>query len=1158
MTSTFFRCISSVWLSLAVISTSPLYANLVPNGSFEEIDNGTEVGWLVADRKEGGPIIESNTAVLQGVSISLDVGEAGIGSHSVKFEGEGTGDDYGVIQSKKFPIMPGFEYELAVRYKAEGLRQHSQDFKQYSALLVDFEMFNEESTQRVSGARILSTDNTRYWTRINMLNQICTDRVRIPATAKYGSVKVALASLYKSSSAVWVDEVSVMPLDPVLPNGGMEDGTGAGPEGWNTFGACKSAWDDEVAHGGKRSVSVSDASDAFFSGWSTIIPVRTDRSYVFNGYIKGGALNANSSVDGGALEIQFLDQEGQPLGDPVMSKPVGRDTDWTPASTPSAKPPVGAFMARLTAGLRHTTGTAWFDDLSLAVTSLESEKTARVKVQKPGPANEVKYAENLLVNGDVEAGEGDKPTGWTYEGSSATDWKPEEIEEFYTKGYPQFKMGRGLGEWSHETVYSGKGALLNICIDPPLSPRSQWYGSMPVDGYWLSDSMPCVAGENYIASAWLRPGNQIIEVWLGPLEIRFYDRKGNQIPAQGVVRMAMGRVPPGVWSYYATAPYLSPHGAVTMRLRFGRELSAGPGGWGRVYGDNFAVWQLPSAITPLTKDPAYPLNTSHYRDWFRSVCEKDKPPFLPSPEDAIAYENVWGRMINSAPGNLFYDPNAKVNAKFSLLNLWGESRTVSVKATCYDAWGEAGQPIEVKDIALKGGSENEVSIEIPPTGKYGSVYVDAVVMDGDAVVGNTSGRFAVMPPVDTLPEIGSSAKVGWTKGNPRLPVDAPASTGKTSDESADSVLAVTVLSQVVGDNRPYEAELGEMLKVAGFRKAWLPFFYSPDEASVNKAIETLRDQIAWYKKFGMQAIVRLGPQGKSPIDPKAYQAAGRLIGKALGKEVVAFGNWGVEQVNTNAYYRKDLTDLEFDTILAAQYDGIKHEAPNANVIVGNISTDPDAATLRRLYQAPASGKFDGSAINAYLAPLTIAENSLKEFDAHGDTKKTLWYEEWANQRSPFEGEARRTGEIVGAAEMVRSWVSMIGKVGDRLKSVTMWGFVAPTDADIMMVTSTLQPRPQFVAHSVLASFLHGATMAGDRSSGDFYIVEWSRPEGTLLIAWSNAGEKEIALNSPVGQVIVTDILGNSHVESSRAGSIKLKLSVNPVYISGGGKITLEK
>ena len=67
---------------------------------------------------------------------------------------------------------------------------------------------------------------------------------------------------------------------------------------------------------------------------------------------------------------------------------------------------------------------------------------------------------------------------------------------------------------------------------------------------------------------------------------------------------------------------------------------------------------------------------------------------------------------------------------------------------------------------------------------------------------------------------------------------------------------------------------------------------------------------------------------------------------------------------------------------------------------------------------------------------------VKEFDAHGDTHKDVWSEEQANQRSPFEGEARRYGEIEGATNMVRTWASLLGKMGRRLRVVTIWGQTA--------------------------------------------------------------------------------------------------------------------
>jgi hypothetical protein len=284
-----------------------------------------------------------------------------------------------------------------------------------------------------------------------------------------------------------------------------------------------------------------------------------------------------------------------------------------------------------------------------------------------------------------------------------------------------------------------------------------------------------------------------------------------------------------------------------------------------------------------------------------------------------------------------------------------------------------------------------------------------------------------------------------------------------------------------------------------------------------------------------------------------------MIGAELKDQAAALGNWGIEQANSGSPYRGGgtdrWTDAEYDSILAAQYDGVKSAAPDLPVLIGNIATDLEAKTIRRLYGS-APGKFDGSIMNAYFGQMLVAEAAFEEYDAHGDSWKTIWGEEQADQRSPFEGEARRYGEIAGADAMVRTWLAMLGKFSPRLKAVTMWGFVTSVEEDTMMATPSLQPRPQYVAHAVMADALKGAAAPEDLSSAEVSLFKWRRPAGPLLAAWAKSGEREVAFEAPSGGARVTDIMGNSRIEQAVEGVLTLKLTASPVYLSEGGEMAV--
>jgi len=1143
------------YLFCALITLSTAQANLVPNGDFEQIVDGKLAGWLVGDTTPPALVpAEGSVQNTKGVTFSLAEGAAGPGSYSIQMQASGTGDDYGLLMSERFPLLGGFDYEMSAKYRAEGFIPENVERTKHSAFKLD--LFLHSADTRVGGARIMTHANSEAWVTVNQLTTHTT-RFTAPPETEWAVARPQLANKFeKAPMTLWVDEITILPLDPDLANPGFESGKDGAPDNWKPFGSAQTVWTNEVARGGKYSVSVSDAPDGLFSGWSTLIPVRGDRSYIFSGFAKGGVLNPNGFIGGAALEIVFLDATGQPLGEPFVSPAVGANADWTEIATPKAQPPLGAVTARLTAGLRYTNGTAWFDDLALVIDQVSSRNVAKVRIDSLQPSEGVIYAKNLLANADIEAGADGKPAGWTYVGKSDPDWTPEEIAELHTKGRPEFKIGRGRGEWSRDTVYSGQGALLNVSIDPPLSRNHQWYGRNPVDGFWISDPMPAEPGKAYIASGWLRPGRPIESAWFGPFEIRFYDKAGKQLEPAVKMRPGMGDIPAGTWNFYATLPYVAPEGATSMRFRFGQEFIADKGGWGRSYADNLAIWEVPAGA-PVPDYPAIFANSAAYKVWFSEVLKQAKPPYAPAPAEAEAYESVWGVLENSVPGNLYYNPTAPIPARFSLTNLLGEDREVSLKVVRYDSFGAASEPILVEGIKLKGGEQAHVPVELPPAGQFGAFYLDAEILSGDAPVGKASGRYAILPSLKSEP-----AAKGFLGGLSDWWAGLTGGGSKEAPMQAENVFGVTPLVQIFGDNRPFEQELGEMLKVGGFGVAWVRLHYDASESDVLTKLEPVKKELEWYRNMGIRTVVQLGPKLTRPLSLEEFEKIGRILGRELKGKTDAIGNWGVEQANSKSPYRgggKDrYTDEEYDSVVAAQYAGIKAEAPEMTVLTGNIATDFEADTIKRLYKEPAKGSFDGFVMNAYMGALGVASNGLKAMDDQGDTTKTVWWEEQANQRSPYEGEGRRYGEVDGAREMVRTWLTLIGKLGTRLKAVTMWGFVLRSEADIMMVTPNLQPRPQFAAHAVMAAAVAGLDSAKDHSANDMTVFEWQRPDGPLFVAWANAGERDLTLEVPSGKLIVSDIFGNRREEKAVGGVVTLRLDSSPVYLTDGGKMTISR
>jgi hypothetical protein len=1100
-------------LCLGLSATSILHANLIFNGQFDA-HTGTQLqGWKIAS-EPGEPYVEKDddTIGAKGIAISWTEGDE---TNELTYLTEGGAHNYGLAVSDPFPLLPGFNYECELRYTAEGLRPEivKQD---YAGFVLD--LFYYRNGKGGEGQRIFTTVNSDTPITVKRLSSY-RDEFLVPEGVDSGVARLQLTSK-KGDTPVRVNvlSVDVLPKDPILANSGFEVLVDNMPKSWSPYGGALVKVDQLVARSGQTSVTVADAPDGTLSGWSMLIPVRPDREYAFSGYIQTGVLNANGFLPGATLQIQFLDRDFQPLGKPVQADAVGANQAWSYVSTPVAQAPSDAVMARLTAGLLYTNGKAWFDDLSLATSEAEVGEVVMVDMAFPGPDRSIDYAENLLPNGDVEAGANGQPEGWEYIGSSEENWTDAELKELYENGRAKFSIGRGKGEWSSMGGYAGKGTLLNIGIDPPLSPQKRWYGRDAVDGFWLSDSIPCRAGESYLAGAWVKPGKLVKRGWFGPLEIRFYNAQGRRVQMKNQVRMPIAQLPAGEWNYTATLPYTAPAGATSMRLRFGQEFSAQSGSWGRLYGDNFAIWKLPDPKKNLaTVSKTLVGNTAGYQQWFTEVHQQIKPPYMDGPKRSRPYQSFWGDLLNLVPGNLYFDPQKAVPLRLQLHNLLGEQRALSFEATPYDESGKAYPTVSIRNVKVAGASTVEVDFEIPATGVYGAYYLEVAVLDGDAVIGHFNGRYAILP---------ESCKSG-------APVPS---------------LGITPLVHINGNGSDFENDLAEMVKIGGFGLAWVRIHYAPRRDSIVEKVKAVKREIEWYQNMGVRCVLQLNVDVIEPIDFDVYRKAGAILAQEVGDSVIAYGNWGVEQANDNPFYREGWGNDAYDTILAAQYEGIKSVTPNAVVLTGNIATDFEAKTLKRLYNAPGQGRFDGAIINAYMGQQDVLENAIKVMDANGHSERNVWFEEQASQRSPFEGDARRYGEIAGAQQMVRNWMTLLTKLSPRIEVVTMWGFVTGGAQDIMMVTPNLQPRPQFVAHAVMADFMRDAEPLGDASREGMTIYTWRKSGIPAIVAWANDGERLISMSIPGKQLLVTDIMGNSQILQASSGKVLIHLTSSPVFI----------
>lgn len=1102
----------------------PARGNLAPNGDGAEATDGKVVGW---NTRADGLETQAN-----GTQIGRIEEPAGSGHYFLRLTAPGKGtSEHAMLSTGQYRIPAGFAYLLTFQLRGSGLQPESSDRSRYAMAYVDF--FCDKTglaKSTIKNERVRVFSNSPEWVSAQLA-------VMVPPETDFVQIRPQLANKIPGNAAVAdFRDFRLLPVDFELPNGGFE--SGAAP--WQAFDRAKCAIVEQPVRSGGKAAQVQDAPPDAFSGWSQLVPVREDRAYVFKGFAKGGQLKANGFIGGAALCLQFLDAQGQPVGEPHVSPAVPGNSEWTPIATPAAQPPATAFAARLTCGMQYCEGSAWFDDLALVMTPREAVPAVRIVRPEAQAATIAAVAlPNLLKNGSVEEGSGDAPAGWTYHGKAAPDWTEAELKALHGNGRPRFDIGRGRGEWSRTVTYEGRGALVNVAIDPPLSTRQQWYGRSPVDGYWQSDAMPCEPGCAYLAGAWIKPGAPIGSPWFGPLHLVFTDARGREVqPAPGV-RSLLPDAPANEWTYWFSAPYMAPPGAATMRLRFAQEFAAGSGGWGRSLADNLAVWQLPPAAD--LKAARECASVAEARAWFAATHATAKPPCLPAPLVSPEHECAWGALLNAVPGNLYFDPGAAATLRFALYNPLPVDRRLSLRLLRTDRRGNAAPEIVTTPVAIAAFAWVEFELTLPPTAAFGAFHLDCDIFENGAKAGFFSGRYAVLPRLE----------------RPRR---------------SENVWAVTLLSKVYNDGRPRERELGRLLTLAGFGRAWVREGHG----------DLAEGTVDFYNSLGIKPVLQLHPalewkpSEDRRVDPAPYVAYGRAIAAKYRGKVAAYGDWGIEQSNCRTAaaptYRpikdgKFMSDNEYDHIYLAVREGLAAVDPDTPILIGNIATDAENAAIKRMYGEPVKGRFDGAILNAYMGILTVATNSLATFDKHGDTAKTVWQEETADQRSPNAGTARRYGEGDGADNLVRTWLTMACKCSPRLKAMTQWGFAG--EGDIFMVNSALQPRPQFVAHAIMADTLADARFLGDRSTSDLAIFEFERSQDRLFVLWSLAGEREIAfdldgagllkalgLSTPA--LTVMDVMGNCRKVQARHGVASVKAGTSPVYVFAAPPLTISR
>lgn len=151
--------------------------------------------------------------------------------------------------------------------------------------------------------------------------------------------------------------------DELAKNGGFEIGAGM-PDGW-AVPAGYGAWDGDQRVSGAKSLRLTNGDAGVYHLVTQEVVCSPGALYTFSAQVKGkGLAAAQPGSNGAGIYLEYTDGEGNWLGGDYPTCQTG-DFGWTRLG---GRDPIPIGARRMTVGLylrKGTTGTAWFDDVSV-------------------------------------------------------------------------------------------------------------------------------------------------------------------------------------------------------------------------------------------------------------------------------------------------------------------------------------------------------------------------------------------------------------------------------------------------------------------------------------------------------------------------------------------------------------------------------------------------------------------------------------------------------------------------------------------------------------------------------------------------------------------------------------------------------------------------
>lgn len=309
--------------------------NLLTNSGFERsaVGGGAPAAWT-ADTE-----VSSST-------LAWDDGVSHSGRHSVRIQSPTPADVWWV---QTVDVRPHTLYRLSGWIKTRDVARSPEvrDSGANISLLGTFD-------------RTVAVLGTRDWTQVAVTLD-SADLTQLTVAARLGFWGGVTAG------TAWFDDLRLTQVSTTdrIVNGGFERGAhlaGAIPQAWGEVesqSVARFTWDRTVAHSGDRSARISATApdDAM---WAQSVVVRPHTLYRLSGWIRTRNVAPSTETVNPGANLSFL-------GTFDRSDPVLGTQGWTFVSvtTDSGDQTQLVIAARLGFWGGQTTGTAWFDDLTL-------------------------------------------------------------------------------------------------------------------------------------------------------------------------------------------------------------------------------------------------------------------------------------------------------------------------------------------------------------------------------------------------------------------------------------------------------------------------------------------------------------------------------------------------------------------------------------------------------------------------------------------------------------------------------------------------------------------------------------------------------------------------------------------------------------------------